>query len=234
MEVIDEANVKLGQAFDTISKIRELFVQGVNGTNSKDEIDMIQTEINEHLRFLDTLSPGESLSEIDQDDPTGGLYREDFQVGADDSAVKNLDFFLNPASEDDVSINLYTTTVNWNFGGTPSYTGYVGLNKNGNNPRDSIGNIMLPGTTLDAYEGGAPSNSVGTLTKIDQNLDALREMQSVITGKQEYFKAKYNELESTEIAFSELKSNYMDLDIAKESSKFVNNQLKTQRPILID
>jgi len=50
MGILDEANTKLSTAFDLISNIRELYVQGLNGTNSQAEVDMIQRQIIEYQK----------------------------------------------------------------------------------------------------------------------------------------------------------------------------------------
>ncbi len=39
----------LSATTDNLQRIRELFIQGINGTNSQDEKDMLQNEINEMI-----------------------------------------------------------------------------------------------------------------------------------------------------------------------------------------
>ena len=43
---IEIAKGAVDKSFDNISRIRELFVQGINGTNSVDEKNALQREIN--------------------------------------------------------------------------------------------------------------------------------------------------------------------------------------------
>jgi len=125
-----------------------------------------------------------------------------------------------------VNLNLDSTLPNWGFG-SPAYNGWIGLNEGGNNPLDSIANTALPNTSLVAYKSGIINFTSG-LDDIDRSLTNLNRMQAVISAKQSYFQAKYDEVEQKEIDFTKLKSNYLDLDFAEESSNYAREEIKSR------
>ena len=53
---LEVAKSGLNQSSDNLQRIRELFVQGINGTNSVDEKNALQREINELIEAQDTIA----------------------------------------------------------------------------------------------------------------------------------------------------------------------------------
>ena len=112
---LELSEVRLSSGMERMQKIRELFVKGLNGTNSLEEINMIQREINQHIQGFAEVTGGNAtglLDDIDNpvieplDDMLLGAYNKNVQIGANNSDVKNLNFFFT--SSDSLSSNLET------------------------------------------------------------------------------------------------------------------------------
>ncbi|MAR71783.1 MULTISPECIES: flagellin [unclassified Halomonas] len=77
---------------DKLQRIRDLTVQGLNGTNQNTDSDAIQAEINQNLMEIDRLAASAEYNGIPLLDGSAGDVQ--LQVGANDGEVLNLD--LNP------------------------------------------------------------------------------------------------------------------------------------------
>ncbi|NQY81326.1 MAG: hypothetical protein HRT47_13540 [Candidatus Caenarcaniphilales bacterium] len=78
---------------DNLQNIRELFIQGINGTNSVAEKDMLQNQINELVLNVQTdiAFDTKSIGDLPIVRPSSGLnYNVDFQIGDSDSDIKRL------------------------------------------------------------------------------------------------------------------------------------------------
>ncbi len=91
--------------FDNIQRIRELFIQGINGTNSVDEKNALQREINEIIEFQDNLARNTKVinGSLDVITTGGGSdtsfpgYINFVQTGANDSEGFTMDYNLTAA-----------------------------------------------------------------------------------------------------------------------------------------
>ncbi|NQY80924.1 MAG: flagellin [Candidatus Caenarcaniphilales bacterium] len=222
----DQADAKFKTAGDLMFKMKELFVQGLNGTNSQDEIDALQREINEQLRVFEGLAPGDVFTP-EENDMTSGDYIEDFQVGANDNNDVRLAFWHVPSTtREAVSLNL---SANLSDFGTSEYSGRGSLNMNGSSDNGkNLANLRIPGTTLEAFTSGITGINFSSLSDLDIAIENLGKMQATAAAKRSYFEAQYAKLEDEEIALSASKSHFMDTDMAEESANLTREQIRLQ------
>lgn len=83
------AHGALDQINDKLQRVRELTVQGLNGTLSWDDNDAIQSEINMNLREIDRLADSVDYNGIPLLNGRGGLVN--LQVGANDNQTLGVD-----------------------------------------------------------------------------------------------------------------------------------------------
>ena len=125
LSVIQNTYGGLSTVMENLQKIRELMVKAANGTNGVDELNYIQSEINDnvamiegtrqsgpnpyvpHGGFTSYLDNGYGTEVFIGEGPTWG-FKKDFQVGPDSSDVITLDF-TNAVSPD----NCICTSVGW-------------------------------------------------------------------------------------------------------------------------
>lgn len=101
------AHGALDQINDKLQRVRELTVQGLNGTLSWDDNDNIQSEINMNLKEIDRLAESVDYNGIPLLNGRGG--RVDLQVGANDNETLGVD--LLPPGFSVVALGLEDFTV---------------------------------------------------------------------------------------------------------------------------
>lgn len=101
------AHGALDQINDKLQRVRELTVQGLNGTLSWDDNDTIQSEINMNLKEIDRLAESVDYNGIPLLNGRGG--RIDLQVGANDNETLGVD--LLPPGFSVVALGLEDFTV---------------------------------------------------------------------------------------------------------------------------
>ena len=84
ISVAQTAEGALNQVNDNLQRIRELAVQAENGTNSADDLDSIQNEINQRLSEIDRISGETDFNGTKVLQSDNGLK---IQVGANDGEV---------------------------------------------------------------------------------------------------------------------------------------------------
>ena len=83
------AEGSLSQINDRLQRVRELTVQGINGTLNLSDTDVIQQEINQNLKEIDRLNEQAKFNGINLLDGSAGKL--DIQVGANDADTLPLD-----------------------------------------------------------------------------------------------------------------------------------------------
>ncbi|MCE2929145.1 MAG: flagellin FliC, partial [Candidatus Caenarcaniphilales bacterium] len=89
ISLIQTAEGGLGVAQDNLQRVRELMVQASNGTNSANEVDAIQREINERVRVISDAAGQVQFNGISL---LGGAANITLQTGADNGQTTTLNF----------------------------------------------------------------------------------------------------------------------------------------------
>lgn len=89
LSMIDTAESALDEVNNRLQRIRELTVQGLNGTYSQTDSDAIQAEINLNLKAIDQINNSSQFNGISL--LNGSAGKVGFQVGANDNQKVDLD-----------------------------------------------------------------------------------------------------------------------------------------------
>ncbi len=194
---------------ENLFRIRELMVQGLNGTNGASETDAIQREINERITTIESIATtvkfnGQALL-------IAGTTKT-LQTGA--YANESTSIVITPGgAATGIDIDIDATTGN----GQLSEGSSVALSK-----------LHIAGAAVDSQHESAPftgTGANGTLADIDAMISNVNRMRSHLGAVQNSLDSKISflDLHAENVTASE--SRIRDLDIASESSKLVKLQI---------
>jgi len=214
---------------DNLQRIRELVVQGKNGTNNSDEKDALQREINERIRAINSISQSVKFNGKDL------IYNN--TTGANDG-----DIVLQTGANHDE-----TTTINFNRGvaeqtGIDIDSSYAVSATAANNYGTLVEGIAATGFALDrihldkddtnmkvrAVHTTQANEVTVTLDDMDKMINNVSRMRSYLGAMQNALESKVEYLDIANQNASEARSRILDTDIAKESSSLVKSQILQQ------
>ncbi len=222
ISLIQTAEGALSIIQDNMQRIRELVVQGTNGTNSANEADAIQREINERVSTIDSIAKSTKFNGIDIIySNTAAAADITLQTGANNSESSTLSLRAGVTAATGIDINIAQARV----GGTTDYGSLVeGI---------STANFALNRLHLSAATGvnsveGPTTNVTVTLTDVDVVIDNLSRMRSYLGAKQNSLESKVEYLDVAIENTSAARSRIKDVDVAAESSHLLKNQILQQ------
>lgn len=197
---------------ENLFRIRELMVQGLNGTNGTQEANAIQREINERIGIIDDIATtvkfnGQSLLK-------GGTSKT-LQSGA--YANETTTIVITPGAAGtgiDIDIEATTGAGQLSEGATAGF---------------ALAKLHIAGATVDSQDDTFTNTGAnGTLSDIDQMVNNINRMRSHLGAVQNSLESKifFLDLHAENVLASE--SRVRDLDIAAESSNLVKNQVLQQ------
>lgn len=190
-----------------LQRIRELVVQGSNGTNGTNEKDALQREINERIAVIDDISGSTKFNGISLLRPTANIT---LQTGSNNGETTTITL-LSTQPNEGVNIDVLATSAD----GELSEGSTIALAK-----------LRLAGSSVRSYDN-TPADA-GSVADVDSMIDNLSRMRSYIGAMQNSLESK---LEYADIAIenaSASRSRIQDVDVAKESSSLVRNQILQQ------
>ena len=208
ISMIQTAEGALSIIQDNVQRIRELFVQGSNETNSTEELDAIQREINERVVTIDDMAQSTKFNGISL------IYQPandiDLQTGANEGEYTTV--ALN-ASAAGIGTNIDVATVGSN--GSLSEGTAVALN-----------NLAIGGGV--AAAGGATARTANGLDELDTMISNVSRMRSYLGAIQNSLESKIEYIDVAHENVSSSRSRIRDVDVAKESSILTKNQILQQ------
>ena len=198
ISMVQTAEGALGVIQDNVQRIRELMVQGENGTNSENELAAIQREINARVSTIGEITTATEFNGISLLNNASAVT---LQTGADNNQTTQVDF-----SNMDTRID--------QTGAGSIGEGAIDLNT-----------IGVGSTTVDNVAGSA---SVGTLANVDTILDNVSRMRSELGAAQNSLESKAEYLNVAKENASASRSRIKDVDVASESSDMIKNQIIQQ------
>jgi flagellin len=207
ISLVQTAEGGLSVVQDNLQRIRELWVQGLNGTNGASELNAIQREINERVKTIDDVAKatkfnGQALLHNGTD--------KTIQSGADSGQTTTI--VLNPASANNgIRIDIAATTGN----GQLSESAGAALNK-----------FRMAGATVGSQDG--TTANAGSLADLDTMLDNVSRMRSYLGAVQNSLESKSEYVNVALENASASRSRVKDVDVAKESSVMIRNQILQQ------
>jgi flagellin len=190
---------------DNVQRIRELMVQGANGTNSENELAAIQREINARVTTVADITTSTEFN--NKTLLTGAVAsatafgNTTLQTGSDQGQTTSIDF---------TQINTSTTVTTAGSIGE----GAVALNT-----------LSVGSTSVAAGSGNTTASS---LTNVDLVLDNISRMRSTLGASQNSLESKADYLNVAKENAMSSRSRIKDIDVAKESSEMIKNQILQQ------
>jgi flagellin len=224
ISLIQTAEGGLGVIQENLQRIRELFVQGINGTNGPKEADAIQREINERIRNIgDIASATKFNGQALLVSPTNKVLQTG--SGSGQETIIELESGLNP----NMGINLDITHA---LAGDA--TDYGTLVEGILTPGFGVNNIHLdrPGMVVNSLEKTldptAGVNIPTTVEDIDTMIDNVSRMRSYLGAMQNALESKFEYMDIAYQNAEASRSRIVDVDVADESSRLVRNQILQQ------
>ena len=205
ISLVQTAEGALGVIQDNVQRIRELMVQGANGTNSENELSAIQREINARVTTVADITAGTEfngktlLTGAAASATTFG--NTTLQTGSDQGQTTAIDF---------TQINTTTTVATAGSIGA----GAVALNT-----------LSVGSTSVAAGSGNTTASS---LNNVDIMLDNVSRMRSTLGAAQNSLESKAEYLNVAKENALSSRSRIRDVDVAKESSEMIKNQILQQ------
>ena len=199
ISMVQTAEGALGVIQDNVQRIRELMVQGENGTNSENELAAIQREINARVNTIGEISSGTEFNGIQLIDATAANVT--LQTGADNGQTTQVNF---------ANMNTAITATGANTIAENS----VALNTLG-----------VGSTSVNTVAGGTAAVA---LDDVDDILDNLSRMRSELGAAQNSLESKAEYLNVAKENAAASRSRIRDVDVAAESSDMIKNQIIQQ------
>jgi flagellin len=200
----------LGTVQDNLQRIRELTVQALNGTNSNDERDAIQREVNERVRAINDMGTQAQFNGVNL---LKGTQNITLQIGANEG--NSLTMYTSASQSTGVGFLVsYSSTT---FG---SLGEGAGLQLSA----FSVGSAnvkTLSGNTSTTATGGA-------LTSIDSMIDNISRMRSQVGAYENSLNSNIDYLDKYAESLEGARSRVRDVDVASESGEFIKNQILQQ------
>jgi len=207
----------------SLQRIRELVVQGTNGTLSADEKDSIQREINEQVLNISDLSNtvkfnGVSLLKNSTASVNGNNTRVlTMQTGAYDSETTSLGVGNNSTL---ANTGIY---IDVNLDRVADDTEHGSLHE-GTTAGFALNELKISGATV-AAQGGATAATSGPLAEIDTMIGNISRMRGSVGAFSNALEAKIEFINLHKENVTASKSRMVDLDVAAESAKLVKSQI---------
>jgi flagellin len=224
ISLIQTAEGGLGVIQENLQRIRELVVQGKNGTNGSSEADALQREINERIRNISDIANATKFNGQDLlISPTDKIL----QTGADNGQITTIE--LTSGLKSNIGINLDVT-----YEKTGTSSDYGSLIEGVSTANFGLHNIHLGVTgmgvesldkTLDPATG---TNITVTVDHLDKMIDNISRMRSYLGAKQNALESKIEYLDIAKENAEASRSRIQDVDVAQESSVLVKNQILQQ------
>jgi flagellin len=215
ISMVQTAEGALSIVQDNLQRIRELAVQAANGTNSQNELNAIQREVNARIQTIDDVA-GES--------EFNGINLLDDTVAADFAGATVLQTGADQGQT--TTVNFDNTIIRVDAAGGDDLNTGAGFNLDdlsvAGNGAGAIANFA--GAVV-AFTGGGSGQALNGIDRMLDNVSTMRSelgaIQNSLESKAEYLNvAKENAMSS--------RSRIRDVDVAKESSAMVKSQILQQ------
>jgi len=206
---------------ENLQRIRELVVQGVNGTNGVAEKDALQREINERVKLVSDIASATKFNGISLlTANTAATANITLQTGANNGETTTVLFQSEQSANTGIEIDISETA------GGGDDQGHLVENATANFALDRI---QLSGATVNSYNYATHStNFSASVGVVDTMIDNISRMRSYIGASQNALESKIDYIDIAIENASASRSRIQDVDVAYESSILVRNQILQQ------
>lgn len=201
-----------------LQRIRELFVQAVNGTNGDSEKAALQREINERIKTIDDIAKATKFNNnallVDGTDKT-------LQTGANNGETTTLSI----AAAGTVANTGIDIDITFEGTNTDSEHGQLA---EGLTTGFALDELSVGSTTVLSYDGNISTVTSNGVGQIDTMIDNISRMRSYLGAAQNALESKLEYIDIAMENASSSRSRIQDVDVAYESSILVKNQILQQ------
>jgi flagellin len=210
ISMISTIDGALSTVQDNLQRIRELTVQGLNGTNGGDERDAIQREINERVKAIDDMGTQAQFNGVNLLKGTNNIT---LQIGANDSQSLTMYTSAGTSTATGFRINYSSTTV-----------GSLGEGSGLQLSAFTVGSANVK--TLSGNTSATATS--GALASLDTIINNVSRMRSQVGAYENSLVSNMDYLDRYAESLEGARSRVRDVDVADESGKFVKSQILQQ------
>ena len=200
----------LGTVQDNLQRIRELTVQALNGTNSNDERDAIQREINERVTAINDMG---SQAQFNGVNLLKGTQNITLQIGANDG--NNLTMLTTAGLTADVGFRVDHNSTTFGSLGEGAAVQLSAFTVGSINVKTVSGNTSATATQ-------------NALLNLDSMINNISRMRSQVGAYENSLNSNMDYLDRYGESLEGARSRVRDVDVAEESGKFVKSQILQQ------
>lgn len=218
VSLIQTAEGGLSVIQENLQRIRELVIQGTNGTNGTNELDAIQREINERIRIIDDIG---KATKFNNQALLVSATDKVLQTGANSNETTTITLTSHTLANTGVDIDISTVRVS----GTTEYGELI----EGTATGFALDRLQLSGASVNSVNYATHTTNVAAdVSDIDQMIDNVSRMRSYLGAIQNSLESKMDFLDIARENAESSRSRIQDVDVAKESSILVKNQILQQ------
>jgi flagellin len=205
----------LGTVQDNLQRIRELTVQALNGTNSNDERDAIQREINERVTAINDMGSQAQFNGVNLLKGTANIT---LQIGASDGN----------------SLTMYTsagvsTATGFKVDYSQTGSGATAYGSLGENTSISLSAFTVGSANVKTLSGTtATAASTNALLNLDTMINNISRMRSQVGAYENSLGSNMDYLDRYSESLRGARSRVQDVDVAAESADTSRAQILQQ------
>lgn len=207
ISMLDTSDSALGSIQEDLQRVRELTVQGQNGTLSSQEKDAIQSEINSRVENINNISKNSTFNGVNLLKPSSDIS---VQSGASDGDQTTVIKAANPANDTGVNIDVAATTG-----------GSLGANSS-----FALSDLNVGGS-LGSYSGNTTATS-SPLSGLDQMIDNVSRMRSELGASRNSLGSTMDYNDNYNTSLQAAKSQIGDADIGSVVSRLMSDRTVLQ------
>lgn len=207
ISMLDTSDSALDNIQEDLQRVRELTVQGQNGTLSSQEKDAIQSEINSRVENINNISKNSTFNGVNLLKPSSDIS---VQSGASDGDQTTIIQAADTVNDTGVNIDVAATTG-----------GSIGANSS-----FALSDLNLGGS-LKSYSGNATATA-NPLSGLDQMIDNVSRMRSELGASRNSLDSTMDYNDNYNTSLQAAKSQIGDADIGSVVSRLMSDRTVLQ------
>jgi len=207
ISMLDTSDAALGSIQEDLQRVRELTVQGQNGTLSSQEKDAIQSEINARVENINNVSKNSTFNGVNLLKPSADIS---VQSGASDGDQTTVIKAADTVNDTGVNIDVAATTG-----------GSIGANSS-----FALSDLNVGGS-LGSYSGNTTATA-NPLSGLDQMIDNVSRMRSELGSSRNSLESTTEYNDSYNTSLQAAKSQIGDADIGSVVSRLMSDRTVLQ------
>jgi flagellin len=207
ISMLDTSDSALGSIQEDLQRVRELTVQGQNGTLSSQEKDAIQSEINSRVENINNISKNSTFNGVNLLKPSSDIS---VQSGANDGDQTTVIKAANTLNDTGVNIDVAATTG-----------GSIGANSS-----FALSDLNIGGS-LKSYSGNTTATA-NPMSGLDQMIDNVSRMRSELGASRNSLDSTMDYNDNYNTSLQAAKSQIGDADIGSVVSRLMSDRTVLQ------